>query len=602
MAQYLELLGIRFTYHEESIAVWDGLSCSFQKNTINLLLGPSGSGKSSLLHLIDGLIPNSLSGELSGEILLEGESIIRKEPRELAHRIGLVFQDPDTQFCTFYVEDELAFGMENLCIPPPEMDKRIDHALSLVGLEGFRKRAVSTLSGGQKQKLAIASVLVMDAELLLLDEPSALLDAASRLEIMALLQALVENENKTILLVEHNLDEVLPYIGHVAVLTSDGRVALNASAHDVFTKLAFDEAYAFLPVSLPEPLMLLRDWLHTSPNEAKTQFCRERLAVSKCGYFETPYREIAALIASLCSPSPTAKKGITRAKKAPIMEARALSFRYPKRREEISPPAPVLSSVNFSVHEGEWVAIAGANGAGKTTLLQILFRVLSGYSGEVRLEATPLSEIPRHQLYQRMGLLFQNPEWQFVTNRVEDELLFSLRQSPLSQEEKNEQVTRLLLQFHLEQYRERSPFLLSQGEKRRLSVACMVLTGQRVLFFDEPTYGQDSETAKELLALLESLQRDGVTIVTVTHDMGLVCQYADRVLLLSNGSIAFGGAPETLFAGEIDSAWRVDLPPVLHFSLAIRECLPSFPLFISRKDCFLALSNCCIDEDNHATC
>ena len=149
MAQYLELRDIRFTYHEESIAVWDGLSCHFQKNTINLLLGPSGSGKSSLLYLIDGLIPNSLSGELSGEILLEGESIIRKEPRELAQRIGLVFQDPDTQFCAFYVEDELAFGMENLCVPPSEMDERIDRALTLVGLEGFRKRAVSTLSGGQ---------------------------------------------------------------------------------------------------------------------------------------------------------------------------------------------------------------------------------------------------------------------------------------------------------------------------------------------------------------------------------------------------------------------------------------------------------------------
>ena len=602
MAQYLELRDIRFTYHEESIAVWDGLSCHFQKNTINLLLGPSGSGKSSLLYLIDGLIPNSLSGELSGEILLEGESIIRKEPRELAHRIGLVFQDPDTQFCAFYVEDELAFGMENLCVPPSEMDERIDRALTLVGLEGFRKRAVSTLSGGQKQKLAIASALVMDAELLLLDEPSALLDAASRQEIMTLLQALVEQENKTILLVEHNLDEVLPYIGHVAVLTREGRVALNASAHEVFTKLTFDEAYALFPVSLPEPLMLLRDWLHRNPNEAKAQFCRERLGVSQKGHFEIPYQEIAALIASLCNPSRTTAKEHSREKNALVMEARALSFRYPKRRDDANPPAQILSGVDFAVHAGEWVAIAGANGAGKTTLLQILFRVLTGYIGEIRLDGTPLSEIPRHMLYQRMGLLFQNPEWQFVTNRVEDELLFSLRQSRLSQEEKNDQVTRLLRQFHLEQYRERSPFLLSQGEKRRLSVACMLLTGQRVLFFDEPTYGQDSETAKELLALLESLQREGVTIVTVTHDMGLVCQYADRVLLLSGGSIAFDGAPETLFAGEIDASWRVDLPPILRFSLAIREFLPSFPLFFSRNDCYLALTHCCIDEDNHATC
>ena len=226
MSHYLELTDIRFTYHEETTAVWDSLSCKFQKNAINLLLGPSGSGKSSLLYLIDGLIPNSLEGTLLGDIRLNGESIIRKEPRELAHRIGLVFQDPDTQFCAFYVEDELAFGMENLCVAPEQMDERIDHALSLVGLTGLRKRAVSTLSGGQKQKLAIASALVMDAELLLLDEPSALLDAASRAEIMVLLQHLVQKENKTILLVEHNLDEVLPFVSHVVVLERGGHVVL----------------------------------------------------------------------------------------------------------------------------------------------------------------------------------------------------------------------------------------------------------------------------------------------------------------------------------------------------------------------------------------
>lgn len=600
MGNDLELLDIHFTYHEETTAVWDGLSCKFQRNTINLLLGPSGSGKSSLLYLIDGLIPNSLEGTLSGDIRLNGESILRKEPRELAHQIGLVFQDPDTQFCAFYVEDELAFGMENLCILPEEMDTRIDHALSLVGLTGFRKRAVSTLSGGQKQKLAIASALVMDAELLLLDEPSALLDAASRAEIMSLLHHLVEHEHKTILLVEHNLDEVLPFVGHVVVLERGGRVALDGSAHDVFSALTFDEAYAALPVCLPEPLTLLRSWLHTDLNEAKQDFCREQLSVSKPGTFEIPYREIAALLID-CNQESFSSSPVRAQTDAPIVvEANALAFRYPKRRGEHTNPPSVLSGVSFAVREGEWVAIAGANGAGKTTLLQILFRVLSGFSGSVNIDGTPLSSIERHMLYQRMGLLFQNPEWQFVTNRVEDELLFSLRQSLLSQDEQNDRVTRLLCQFHLEQYRDRSPFLLSQGEKRRLSVACMLLTGQRVLFFDEPTYGQDSETARELLSLLESLRLDGVTIVTVTHDMGLVCQHADRVLLLCDGTIAYAGEPEGLFACEIDPNWRVDLPPVLRFCAALREHLPSFPLFLSREECLAGLRSCSHSEVPHA--
>lgn len=588
MAHYLELRDIRFVYHEETIPVWQGLSCGFQPNTINLLLGPSGCGKSSLSYLIDGLIPHCLEGTLSGEILLAGEPILGLEPRQLAHRIGLVFQDPDTQFCAFYVEDELAFGMENLLVPPHEMDARIDRALALVGLNGFRKRAVTTLSGGQKQKLAIASALVMDTELLLLDEPSALLDASSRAEIMALLHRLVQEEHKTILLVEHNLDEVLPYVGHAVVLNRDGTLALQGSAHDVFARLAYDEAFASLPVCLPEPLMLLREWLHHDPTEAMQTFCREQLAIRREGAFSVPYREIAALLRGDRSVTADVQPGDS-GDSATVVETRALGFHYPARREDCAPPVSVLNGVSCAVREGEWVAIAGANGAGKSTLLQLLFRVLEPERGEIYIHGIPISSVPKQALYRRMGLLFQNPEWQFVTNRVEDELFFSLRNSALTKEEQCARVDRLLRQFHLEAYRARSPFLLSQGEKRRLSVACMLLTGQRVLFFDEPTYGQDSETARELLALLESLRKDGVTIVTVTHDMGLVCEHADRVLLLSGGAVAFDGAPSQLFFEEIPGSWRVDLPPVLRFCDMLREHFPAFPWLLARSGCLSAL-------------
>ena len=588
MTKYLELRDIRFVYHEETLPVWQDLSCSFQQNTINLLLGPSGCGKSSLLYLIDGLIPHSLEGTLSGEILLDGEPILGREPRELAHRIGLVFQDPDTQFCAFYVEDEIAFGMENLLVPPEEMDSRIDRALALVGLGGFRKRAVTTLSGGQKQKLAIASALVMDAELLLLDEPSALLDASSRAEIMALLHRLVQEEQKTILLVEHNLDEVLPYVGHAVVLNRNGTLALEGSAHDVFARLAYDKAFASLPVCLPEPLMLLREWLHRDPAESQQAFCQKQLALHQDGAFTMPYEEIATLLNHDRSYAPFEQHNDFESH-TKVVETRRLRFHYPPRREDCTPPVKVLDDVACAVCEGEWVAVAGANGAGKSTLLQLLFRVFAPSGGDILIDGAPIGSIPRQTLYRRMGLLFQNPEWQFVTNRVEDELFFSLRNSILSKEEQCERVSKLLAQFHLEPYRTRSPFLLSQGEKRRLSVACMLLTGQRVLFFDEPTYGQDSETARELLALLESLRKRGVTIVTVTHDMGIVCEHADRVLLLNDGKIVFDGTPSQLFFADLSPQWRVDLPPVLHFCDAIRAFAPSFPRVLSRSGCLSAL-------------
>jgi energy-coupling factor transport system ATP-binding protein len=596
MANYLTLQDISFVYNEESHPVWNELSCSFSRHTINLLLGPSGCGKSSLLYLIDGLIPHSLEGRLSGDVRLNGESIIRMEPRLLASRIGLVFQDPDTQFCTFYVEDELAFGMENLCVSPEEMDARIDHVLTLVGLQGLRKRAVSSLSGGQKQKLAIACALIMDAELLLLDEPTAMLDATSRAEIIALLLRLVKEENKTILLVEHNLDELLPHVGHVVVLDRTGSVALQGSAHDVFSQLAFNPAYSRFPVYLPEPLSILRDWLHNEPDERMRAFCQSQLARKQDGAYSLPFEALAGLIgsyaplpryaAAVCEAQPAMSSATTQ------MQANNLSYRYAAKPSQADCGNEVLKGLDFTIRKGEWIAIAGANGAGKTTLLNIIFRVLSGFGGDISISGVALSSVPAQSLYRQMGLLFQNPEWQFVTNCVAEELLFSLKRAPLTDAQKEDAIQRILAQFHLESSRNKSPFLLSQGEKRRLSVACMLLTGQRTLVLDEPTYGQDSENTRELMHLLQSLRKKGVTIVIVTHDMSLVSQYADRLLLLSDGVIAFDGTPADFFCGPLDPAWRVERPPVWRFSQTLQEHLPAFPLFLKTESCINYLNDC----------
>jgi len=496
MDTYLELRGISFTYNEETIPVWRDLSCSFSANTINLLLGPSGCGKSSILYLIDGLIPNSLEGRLAGNMTLRGESILRKEPRELANRIGLVFQDPDTQFCTLLAEDELAFGLENLCVPPEEMDARIDSALALVGLNGFRKRAITSLSGGQKQKLAIACALVMDAELLLLDEPTAMLDASSRKEIISLLQRLVMEHHKTIILVEHNLDEVMAYIGHVVVMDRDGKVVLQGCAHDVFMRLTFDEVFAPLPVYLPEPLRILREWLHCRPDARKRAFCSEQLQKRSKGPYAVPYTELAAFLRTLPRHADNARVAPQKPDNVPacaqagaFIETQGLTFGYgASRGKRGKKPDPVLREIGFHIDEGEFVAIVGPNGAGKTTLMNILFQVLKGYEGNIDIWGEPLHSVKPQTLYQRMGLLFQNPEWQFVTNGVADELAFSLKKSALPDVQKRETVDRVLAQFHLERQRDKSPFLLSQGEKRRLSVACMLLTGQRALFLtSQPT-------------------------------------------------------------------------------------------------------------------
>ncbi len=588
---YLELQDITFVYNEESIPVWQNLFCSFLPNTVNLLLGPSGCGKSSLLYLISGLIPHSLEGRLTGNIILKGESISGSEPRELASRIGLVFQDPDTQFCTFLVEDELAFGLENLCVPREMMDERIDRALTITGLSGLRKRKVTSLSGGQKQKLAIACALIMDAELLLLDEPTSMLDAAGRKEIVELLHRLVTQHGKTIILIEHNLDEVLPYASHAVVLDRGGKLALQGSAHDVFTRLTFDPTYAKLAVCLPEPLLILRDWLNAKDDAARKAFRAEQLQKRQDGVYAVPYRALAQLLkqsphTSVCSiAAPPLPLPPTH---PPLIEAHHVAFRYGEKRGTSG--APVLHGVDFSIAKGEFVAIAGPNGAGKTTLLNLLFRVLKLSEGSVSIAGQPLNALKTQMLYQQMGLLFQNPEWQFVTNCVADELAFSLKKSGMRDDEKLQAINRILKQFHLEKHHDKSPFLLSQGEKRRLSVACMLLTGQKTLFLDEPTFGQDLETSHELMQLLQSLRAEGVTIVIVTHDVSLVCRYTDRVLLLCDGSIAFDGPPAQLFSRPLLPQWRMEYPPARVFCNAVQQHLPDFPVLFRTQDCFSYLS------------
>ena len=387
-----------------------------------------------------------------------------------------------------------------------------------------------------------------------------------------------------------------------------GKVALQGSAHDVFTRLTFDEAFAGLPVCLPEPLLIMRDWLNAQPDTDKSEFRAKQLQSRRGGAYSVPYLALAELIrryprttVHLPAASPDT---CTPFAEAPLLiEARGIDFQYREKRGAIG--TPVLCDAGFSISEGEFVAIAGPNGAGKTTLLNILFRVLQPDKGRIHLSGIPLDAIKTQALYKRMGLLFQNPEWQFVTNCVADELAFSLKKSELSEDEKRSAADRILQQFHLEKHRDKSPFLLSQGEKRRLSVACMLLTGQKTLFFDEPTYGQDLETSRELMQLLQTLRGDGVTIVIVTHDMGLVCRYADRLLLLCEGGVAFNGKPEELFSRPLVPQWRMEYPPTRHFCDALSEYLPDFPIYFRADECISYLNTlselrCCADGGESA--
>lgn len=504
----LEIQDGSFLYEGEADCVWKGLSLQFFQGMIHAIAGESGCGKSSILYLLNGIIPHMTEGDMKGRILYKGKDITSQLPRYRCAQIGLVMQNPESQFCTFTVEEELAFGMENLCFTQDDMKKRIRQVLEYVGMGGYEAYDLNSLSGGQKQKIAIASILVMDPEILLLDEPTANLDPQSRKEILLLITRLAREKNKTIILVEHNLEEILDEVDFMFWINRQKEIVTGSTPGEIQTIFGRLKNYA--------------DSVKRVGGSADTLKAPEK--------FQAEYKAGAG---------------------TPILELQGVRFAYPGTggRQQAG-PKQILNGVDLTIRKQDFIAVLGENGAGKSTLLRLIFQINRQEEGSILLAGKPVEKYRKRELYHRMGLVFQNPENQFVTNSVQEEMMFSLKKEKISSFEKEKRVTDMLELFHLEAERDKSPFILSQGQKRRLSVAAMLLTEQQILFLDEPTYGQDFENRHELMKDMKRLNEGGTTIVMITHDLALTAEYADRVVELKDGKIAFDGSAEKYFANH----------------------------------------------------
>jgi energy-coupling factor transporter ATP-binding protein EcfA2 len=471
-----------------------------------LLLGPSGGGKSTLARALSGLIPHDIFAVVQGSLRVAGLDPLSAPPGEVAAQVGLLFQDPEAGFATLNVADEVAFGLENLRLPREEMPARIRSALEAVGLSGFELRRLDTLSGGEAQRVALAALLAMGTPLLVLDEPTANLDPAATREFFELLAA--RQPGHTILLIEHKLDACLPLAGRAILLRGDGSLLAEGPPERVFRDHLPEVLEA--GIWLPESLIPEGDGRGT-PNGPVL---------------------------------PTSDP--------PVVTVRGLTFAFKN-----SPP--VLRDLDLDIFPGDFLALVGPNGSGKTTLARLLMGLLPRPpSGEIRLFGDALPDLPLEKLTERVGYVFQNPEHQFVTDTVEEELAYSLRARRWPEARAQERVLEMLERIGLRPLAGRNPFTLSQGEKRRLSVATMLAAGQQVLILDEPTFGQDRRTAYALMDALAELNRQGVVILIITHDLRFVRRYARRVAVLLEGRIAFSGTPGELFArSELLSAARL---------------------------------------------
>ncbi|WP_217128594.1 ABC transporter ATP-binding protein [Streptomyces sp. AC558_RSS880] len=503
-----------------------GVDFEVPEGELVLLVGPSGVGKSTVLGAVSGLVPHFTGGTLHGRVTVAGRDTRTHKPRELADVVGTVGQDPLSHFVTDTVEDELAYGMESLGIPPAVMRRRVEETLDLLGLADLRDRPIATLSGGQQQRVAIGSVLTPHPRVLVLDEPTSALDPAAAEEVLAVLQRLVHDLGTTVLMAEHRLERVIQYADQVALLPGPGERPWLGTPPEVM---------AVSPVRPPVvDLGRLADWsplpLTVRDARRKAGPLRDRLADRR-----PPAREP--------EPPAPAPRGLFPRRKpdtpapTPVAEVRSLAV----RRDRVQ----ALRHIDLTVTPGETIALMGRNGAGKSTLLSALVGLVAPSSGSVRTgDAVPHRTRPR-DLVRRVGLVPQEPRDLLYADTVAAECAAADGDAGAEPGTCRALLTELLPSVADDTH----PRDLSEGQRLTLALAVVLTTRPPLLLLDEPTRGLDYAAKARLVTILRGLAAEGHAIVMATHDVELAAELAHRVVLLAEGEvIADGPAAEVVVA------------------------------------------------------
>ncbi len=514
---------LSYAYPDSSDPALSDVTLDIADGEFVLVAGPSGAGKSTLLRCLNGLVPHFTGGTVQGNIVGGEHRPLEEGPQALSRVVGFVFQDPEAQFVVDRVEDEVAFALENAAVPPTEMRLRVEEVLHLLDLAPLRDRQLDTLSGGEKQKVAIAAALALRPRILALDEPTSQLDPQSAEDVLQALVRLNQDMGLTIVLAEHRLERVLPYIDRLIYLTTPDHPVLSGPPRQVLEQVDLNPPLVALGKALgwdPLPLTIKegrRFTAHMQPSNRDTEAHRSQRHASRSSSrnngranFESPRSQLAI---------------------------QDLHFAYNGK--------PVLQGIDLRIAPGELVALMGRNGSGKTTLLKCVIGLLKPKRGRIKMDDKSLIGQETAEISQNVGYLPQEPSDLLFADTVGDELAITLRnhglldRPPIAPDD-------LLARLDLEELRASYPRDLSAGQRQRVALGAVTVTKPRLLLLDEPTRGLDYQAKRELVRLLREWQAEGTSILLVTHDVELVAQAADRVMLLSQGEIIADEAPEVL--------------------------------------------------------
>jgi len=517
-----------YTYPDAERPALRDVSLSIPAGAFALVVGTSGAGKSTLLRCLNGLVPHFSGGTLTGRVSVDNLDPVALAPRGMSCAVGFVFQDPEAQFVMDRVEDEIAFALENATTPPEEMRARVEEALAQLHLTPLRQRKLETLSGGEKQRVAIASALALRPRVLALDEPTSQLDPQSAAELLDALVRLNETLGLTVVLAEHRLERILPFVDQVIYLPDDGAPVIAGPPRDVLPH-----------VPLLPPLQTLAQALGWSPLPLTVE-------------------EGIAFSSQLSVVSYRRSENRDKLDVRPIVGARNLEVAYG--------PTTALRGVDVTLYPGEIVALLGRNGAGKTTLFKCLAGLLRPRRGDVWVEGRGIAKTDVADVCQRVGYLPQDPNALLFADTVLDELHITLHNHGIPLADAPIAPETLLERLGLADKAQRYPRDLSVGERQRVALGAIMVTQPGVLLLDEPTRGLDYRAKAQLLDLLRAWRAEGLAILLVTHDVELVAEAADRVIVMEQGEIVAQGNPtevlraSSMFTPQIarlfpDSEW-----------------------------------------------
>ena len=510
----IEFKDFGFRYRVQAEQTLKNINLTIYEGEKVLIVGPSGSGKSTLAHCLNGLVPFYYNGEISGSLKIDGEDVSNKNIFELSQIVGTVLQDPDSQFIGLTVAEDIAFKLENYCIKQNEIIEKVSKSAKLVNMDKELNASPYKLSGGQKQRVTLAGITVDDVKVLLFDEPLASLDPATGKSAMELIDSIQRESNKTIVIIEHRLEDVLHCNVDRIIVMDKGEIVADTTPNEIL------ETDILTKVGVREPLYL---------TALKYANCDVKDIKDTKDKITNWYNN--------CEVVNHNNEG------QPILEMKNVTFSYTEEKQ-------ILSNVSFKVNKGDMVSIVGRNGAGKSTISKLICGFFKPTSGQILFDGEDLENKTIKERSQKIGFVMQNPNQMISKTMIFDEVAFGLRIRGLDESEIKQRVDETLKICGLYGYRNWPISALSYGQKKRVTIASILVMNPEVIILDEPTAGQDFKHYTEIMEFLVELNKQGITIIMITHDMHLMLEYTNNVIVLSNGQKIADDIPANILTNK----------------------------------------------------